>query len=224
MKIGTWNLDADWSDAHKSLLSEADCDVWLLTEVSPETSMEDYDHHYSAHRMVRGQHYAAILSRLSLQALQDPHPASAAAVVGGITYCTSILPWSTCAHDIASPWAGGCTVENMVCETIDQLVETLPVSNLVWGGDWNQNLTGAWEHIGSRGGRARIEQALKTWYMKVPTACLSHRLKGCHSIDHIAVPMNWSCSSAISVDASGLSDHDAYIIKGEPNAARRPPT
>ncbi len=215
MKIGTWNLNADWSDAHKALLIHADCDVWLLTEVSPEISMRGYDHHFSEQRMVRGQHYAAILSRLSLQALKDPHPASVATVVDGITYCTSILPWSTCAHDISSPWAGGHTVENMVGETIDRLKAGLPDSNLVWGGDWNQNLVGGWEHVGSSGGCAKIEQALKAWNMKVPTASLSHQLEGSHAIDHIALPMNWICSSATRLKASELSDHDAYIIEAE---------
>ena len=213
MKIGTWNLNADWSDAHRALLHQADCDVWLLTEASPQTSLQGFERHFSAHSMVRGQHYAAILSRLSLHKLQDPHPASAAAVVEGITYCTSILPWSTCAHDVSSPWSGCLSVENMVGETIDRLMKELPDSNLVWGGDWNQNLVGGWEHVGSRGGCARIEEALKAWDLQAPTASLPHRLVGSHSIDHIAVPMNWICSCAIRVDATELSDHDAYIIE-----------
>lgn len=215
MKIGTWNLDARWSDAHGSFLMQQECDLWLLTEVSPDTALSGCDRHFSEHRMVRGQHYAGILSRLSLKKLPDPHHASAAAVVDGITYCSSILPWSTCAHDDGSPWVGGSKVENMVRETIDQLQKELPCSNLVWGGDWNQNLAGGWEWVGSGGGRARIERALTEWGLQIATAELPSRLKGCHTIDHIAVPVDWIWSSPVRLDASGLSDHDAYVIQTE---------
>lgn len=33
MRIGTWNLAGRWSLAHQSFLEDAECDVWLLTEV-----------------------------------------------------------------------------------------------------------------------------------------------------------------------------------------------
>ena len=226
MKIGTWNLNARWSAEHKALMIREACDVWLLTEVSPSVSIFDYHHHFSAKRMSRGQHYSAILSRLPLRALPDPHPASAAVVVGDITFCSTILPWSTCAHDPSSPWSGGGKVEDMVRETVDQISESLPKTNLVWGGDWNQNLVGGWEHVGSINGRARLDETVQKLTLKVPTADLPHQLKGSHTIDHIAVPRQWNCHSAIRVDASSLSDHDAYIVEAEPchagNALRSP--
>lgn len=221
MRIGTWNLNAKWSAAHEALLTRdfygAPCDVWLLTEVNPKAlaankTIAGYQCHLSTRVMACGQHWAAILSKQPIIRLPDPHEASAAALINGITYCTSILPWSTCAHDISSPWAGGFRVEDMVGETIDCLKKELPDSNLVWGGDWNQNLVGGWEHVGSSGGCTKIEKALKEWHLQVPAQSLSHRLEGSHSIDHIAVPMNWICNSAIRVAASELSDHDAYII------------
>ena len=34
VRIGTWNLAGRWSDEHRTLILTADCDVWLLTEVS----------------------------------------------------------------------------------------------------------------------------------------------------------------------------------------------
>lgn len=215
MKIGTWNLDARWTAAHEALLTQEHVDVWLLTEVSPSLSIPGFQHHFSEHRMMRGQHYSAILSRLPLQQLPDPHPASAAAILDGIVYCSSILPRSTCAHDPASPWAGGTSVEEMVRDSINQISQSLNTKSLVWGGDWNQNLVGNWEYVGSSGGRARIECAVTKWDLKVLTASLPHRRAGYHSIDHIAVPSTWKRRKSTRLDATSLSDHDAYIIEAE---------
>ncbi len=41
MRIGTWNLDAKWSEEHQALLTNEHCDVWLLTEVSPRARWAD---------------------------------------------------------------------------------------------------------------------------------------------------------------------------------------
>lgn len=216
MKIGTWNLDAHWNSAHEELLINADCDVWLLTEVSPSAIISGYQRHFSKQCMARGQHYSAIFSRMPLNPIPDPHPASAAALIDDVTYCCSILPWSTCAHDPLSPWAGGASVEGMVRDTIDSILESVATPNLVWGGDWNQNLIGGWENVGSGGGRSHIECAVRTLDLKVPTANLLHRLEGSHTIDQIAVPKTWNCHSAVRIEAAKLSDHDVYTIKVEP--------
>ncbi len=223
MKIGTWNLDARWTAAHEALLTREHVDVWLLTEVSPSLSIPGFHRHFSKHRMARGQHYSAILSRLPLQPLPDqplpdPHPASAAAILDGIVYCSSILPWSTCAHDLSSPWAGGTSVQEMVRDSIDQISQSLNTTSLVWGGDWNQNLDGDWEYVGSSGGRAEIERAVEKWDLQVLTASLPHRRAGNHTIDHIAVPRTWKHGKATRLDATSLSDHDAYIIEAEQDA------
>ena len=36
MRVGTWNLAGKWSDAHKAILVNQDCYVWLLTDVKDE--------------------------------------------------------------------------------------------------------------------------------------------------------------------------------------------
>lgn len=216
MRIGTWNLEGHWSAAHQALLSREQCDVWLLTEVSASASLEKFNKHFSALRMTPGKCFSAIFSKAPLRRLPDPHPASAAVVTGDVTFCCSVLPWSTCAKAPSSPWHDGTSSEEMIRETLNDLAQGLPTNGFVWGGDWNQNLIGGWEHVGSKAGCKRLKLALEQWDLQVPTAGFAHRLAGSHSIDHIAVPNEWSCHRVIRVDAASLSDHDAYIVDVEP--------
>ena len=116
MRIGTWNLDAKWSEAHQTLLTSQHCDVWLLTEVPPKARGNDekiagYYSHFSSGVMVPGQHWAAVLSMMPLTPLPDPHETSAAALVDGITYCSTILPWAGCTHHGPNPWVGSSLAE-----------------------------------------------------------------------------------------------------------------
>jgi hypothetical protein len=104
MRIGTWNLNATWTPAHERVLSESDCDVWLVTEAHVGISLDGNVTHLSADRMDRGQHWAGVLSRRPQEVLPDPHPASAAVAVGGVVFCSSVLPWRSCGN--GAPWQG----------------------------------------------------------------------------------------------------------------------
>jgi hypothetical protein len=218
MRIGTWNLDAQWSPAHQALLARGYCDVWLLTEVRPSAGepnppLADYQCHLSKGTMARGQHYAAILSLLSLTPLHGTHEASASAVVDGIAYCATVLPWAGCAQQPTSPWVGA-SLEEMARAAIDRLKAALPKGSTVWGGDWNQNLAGGWQNVGSRPMRTLIESVVTSLDLRVATAALPHQAGACaFTIDHIAVPWHWKVRCADRVAATGLSDHDAYIIE-----------
>ena len=97
---------------------------------------------------------------------------------------------------------------------------SLPAGNLVWGGDWNQNLFGGWQHVGCSKGRILIEEALLRLNLQNPTAGLSHQQSG-YTIDHIALPKRWNCYNARSVEASNLSDHAAYIVEAAQVAVRQ---
>jgi len=213
MKIGTWNLDARWSPEHEAILIQENCDVWLLTEVPEAAFLSGYCRHLSKERMTRGQYYAAILSRSQQSPLKDPHAASAACVIDGVTYWSSILPWSSCGVDTSSPWHGVKTVAEMIDNTIDQLLKNIPTTSLVWGGDWNQNINGGWQYVGSNGGRSLLNNALARLNLQVPTASLPHRIHGFCTIDQIAVPKQWVCGDAARIKATNLSDHDAYTIE-----------
>ena len=96
------------------------------------------------------------------------------------------------------------------------LMQALPSTGLVWGGDWNHALAGP-EYAGSKAGRAHIHRALTDLRLQVPTAKLANRLPGLLTIDHIGVPESCEVVDARQVDASAggcrLSDHDMYVVE-----------
>ena len=217
MRIGTWNVENRlMTEDHRALLLREDVDIWLLTEVNRKWADDagkkilHFNCHLSDEVMGRKQHWAAVLSVSRLKPLNDPHAASAAAVVNGVTYYSTILPWRGVKSD-SVPWHGLNHAE-MTKEAIETLFRELPASDLVWGGDWNHSLIGR-EHAGSMGGRTHVLEAIKKLGLNVPTTGLSHRGNYCHAIDHIGVPLSWRVESAIRIDADGLSDHDAYVVE-----------
>ena len=180
MRIGTWNLDNKWSSAHADLLIDQDCGVWLLTEVRDTVVLPGYVAHVTAGTMARGQRWAGVFSRSPLTAMPDPHVASACAVVDGVTFCSSILPWRSCGP---VPWGEGTHAER-TARALSSLVGVLPRGDLVWGGDWNHSLFGA-KWAGSKAGRAHLESSLDQLGLQVPTRDLPHRLDGVGTVDHI---------------------------------------
>lgn len=191
---------------------EADCDVWLLTEVDERTSLPGYAIHATQSRMAARRHWAAVVSRLPMTSSPDPHPASAAAQIGATTYISSILPWKACGS--RPPWSGQRHAEKTANAVDDLLLGLRAARSVVWGGDWNHALSGK-EYAGSQGGRHAILEALDLLGLDVPTSELPHRIDGLLSIDHIAVPHGWSTSATRLVaehSDTRLSDHDAYAV------------
>lgn len=216
MRIGTWNMAGWLKPGWRDLLLHADCDVWLLTEVNEAVELPGYSVHRAEARMAARRHWAAVLSKAPLTPLPDPHPASAAAVVDGVTYCSSILPWRSSPGE--PMWPGAEPPRNLHAGrtgyALKTLLAQLPRQQLVWGGDWNHALSGT-ESAGSLGGRARLLAAVEELDLQVPTAHLPHRLDGLLSIDHVGVPTTWTVRAAERVDARGLSDHDCYVVDAE---------
>jgi len=70
--------------------------VWLLTELRDDVVIPGYVGHVTSGTMARGQRWAGVFSRSRLTSIPDPHAASACAVVDGVTFCSSILPWRSC--------------------------------------------------------------------------------------------------------------------------------
>lgn len=213
MRIGTWNLAGRWTAAHRELLVEIDCDVLLLTEVSERLEIPGYAGHLTVELMAARRRWAGVFSRSDLVALPDPHPASALAEVEGLTFCSTILPWSGAPR--RPPWIDG----NHAAKTkhaVDALLAVLPKTDLVWGGDWNHALRGR-EWAGSMGGRECLAAALVDLDLEVPTSELGHRIADLLSIDHIAVARGSSVTAAEHVPATRngvhLSDHDAYVVQ-----------
>lgn len=213
VRIGTWNIAGRWSEHHQALLVEADCDVWLLTEVNERTVLPKYSVQLSQERMAPRRRWAGIASRLPMASSPDPHPASAQAQIGATTYVSSILPWRSCGAN--KPWVGDRHVDKTENAIDDLLLHLRVADSLVWGGDWNHALTGK-EYAGSIGGRQAVLAALESVSLDATTAGLPHRIDGLFTIDHLAVPAGLS-SRAWRIDATHeckrLSDHDAYVVE-----------
>jgi hypothetical protein len=219
IRIGTWNIQGRWTHLHRDLLTGQSADLWLLTEVNSKILgshgiVTDFYCHTSGNYMQKNRHWSAVLSRAPHEVLADPHAASVAVSVEGITYCSSVLPWAGCGRQIDSPWIDG-SLADKASEAVGEIIKRLPSSRVVWGGDWNQNLSGGRQFVGSAGMRNVIESALSLMNLKVATRNLPHRLPGFRSIDHIAVPSDWTVGAAERISAEGLSDHDAYVVKVE---------
>ncbi|GAB3038755.1 hypothetical protein GCM10011376_34070 [Nocardioides flavus (ex Wang et al. 2016)] len=215
MRIGTWNLAGRWSDDHRNVLLEADCDVWLLTEVDERTSLPGFAMHLSAATMAARRRWAAVASRVPMASSPDPHRASVAAQVGATTYVSSVLPWR--AARSGPVWVGERHA-GRTQNAVDELTLRLRAApSVVWGGDWNHALLGK-EYAGSKAGRASVTAALDELGLVVPTTELPHAIDGLLSIDHVAVPAGWSATARRIVaesDGRRLSDHDAYVVDAQ---------
>jgi len=217
MRIGTWNLAGLWDHRRRALIESLDVDVWLFTEISEHTDLPGFHSVWAEGEMAAKRRWAAVFACEQLRALPQPHPATAAADLAGLTLWSSILPWRTCGE--RPPWRGTDHTQRTRA-TLDALVAAAPDRRLVWGGDWNHALEGR-EYAGSHDGRAALLDAVSRFGLAVPTAQLGHPLPGLLSIDHIAVPTEWRCTTrrvVAEVGETRLSDHDIYIIDAQPDA------
>jgi len=98
---------------------------------------------------------------------------------------------------------------------MESLKAALPKSKTVWGGDWNQNLAGGWQRVGSAEMRRDIESTLKFLELQVVTAQLPFKSSPSqNTIDHIAVPLRWNIrGKPRQIPAARLSSHDAYFVE-----------
>jgi hypothetical protein len=211
MRIGTWNMDGKASAAHADFLHSQDCDVLLLTEVRDCLSLDGYHIVVSAAEMLPGKRWAVIASKEKFIEVESPHPASVIAKSAGTTYVSSTLPWSGSGGKPA--WSGIDHAARMNA-TLEALAPVLRAQkSLVWGGDWNQSLSGP-ERAGSGAGRAALLTLLAELQMVTPTAVLSHRIAGLRSIDHVAVRSGVEQTERVAAlhESKWLSDHDFYQV------------
>ncbi|HEX8971243.1 endonuclease/exonuclease/phosphatase family protein [Oryzihumus sp.] len=214
MRIGTWNLAGRWSTQHRTLMLSESCDIWLLTEVPRGLDLDGFHQHRSKESIVAERRWAAVLSKAWLTPENDPHPASCAATVEGITFCSSVLPWRSARP--RRPWVQGKHAEKTRSALVSIELDLAGKPDVVWGGDWNHSLTGP-ETAGSLQGRLYLAATLERLQLQVPTSDLPHRLPGISSIDHIAVSRDLPKPKArwVPAEAHGrrLSDHDAYVVE-----------
>jgi hypothetical protein len=213
VRIGTWNLEGRWSQDHAHLLRDADCDVWLLTELNIDTTLDDWHQHTTADRMGETTYWAAVLSRHPIEPDADPHFATATSVVADVRFVSSVLPW----RSAGERWPGRGLTEKM--DSVLAALAPVVDRHTVWGGDWNQSLHGR-EYVGTTAGRASILSFCADRSLDVPTALLASATPSMRSIDHLAIPNTWRLDGVRRIVArSGtrrLSDHDAYVVDTSP--------
>ena len=134
MRIGTWNLEGRWSDAHEDLLLEANCDVWLLTEVPASLALVGFDQHRTIDLMSSGKgakHWAAILSTVESQ-VRNPTLIRPPLLRWSATSesSSSVLPWRTC---VGPAWTGETLAETQEL-AIQPLRLSLASAATIWGG------------------------------------------------------------------------------------------
>lgn len=112
------------------------CDILLLTEASDRIDLSGISCHRTAGEIARRRRWAGVWSRLPAKPLPDPHGATALVEIDGLRFCSSILPWRSCAE--RAPWVGANT-EQRTREAVAAIVDVRPD---VWGGDFNHALTG----------------------------------------------------------------------------------
>jgi hypothetical protein len=216
MRIATWNLDARWSSEHAAVLRDQAADVWCLTEVAlaaiDDGQIAGYPAVASTGRMSRGQFYAVVAARLTPTAARFPHPATVVADVGGVTVASSVLPWSRAGDQSGGVWVGD-RIDDWLADALAAIRES---GATVWGGDWNRNLSGGWQSVGTARSGVAIRDAVDAMGLAVATAKLPHYKPGLLAIDHIAVPVSWRVLAARRVAVGRLSDHDAYVVDAEP--------
>jgi hypothetical protein len=212
VRIGTWNLAGRYSSRHQSLLEEAACDVWLLTEVPAALDLSG--HLVRSEEMRREKSWAAIWSAEALVAAPAVHPAAALARRSDLLLCCCVLPW----RGGRAHWPDeGPDTAAITRAALSHLRPALlsGVPALVWGGDWNHAMSGR-EYVGSGAGRAAILDLVAEARLQVVTGAAAHAQSGLLSIDHIAVPAGWRVSSCQRLAAEAgngrLSDHDAYLV------------
>lgn len=206
-------MDGGWSRGHQAVLRELDCDLMLLTEPHVDVEIAGHRIHATSRRMGPKKHWAAILTNGVIERIDDPYPASAAALVDGILVCASVLPWPLAGEN----WPWGPPDHQLRMElNLDHIVKAMTSDLIIWGGDWNQPLTGNLAGF-RRAARASILCVVDRLRLQVPTASLPGRHQPQCSIDHIAVPHSWSIRAAghVAVERS-LSDHDAYWVEVHP--------
>lgn len=225
LRVGTWNLDRDkppWRQPFQADHISEEADLWLLTEVPVAWQRVTAKVTFSGTRPAeKGQYWSAIISKWPLERIPAKHPALAMAHVdhpdGAFLAASSVFPW----RGAAKFWPSGdgdTFAERCVCTLVkhtDEIVAAQGDLPVVWGGDFNQALSGH-DYVGSDVGRRALRDAFEDLGLRAVTIEAAGQEPPQRSIDHIAIPEEWSLR-AMNVqrpesDGRLLSDHPSYVV------------
>jgi hypothetical protein len=214
VRIATWNMAADEVGSGRAFLASLCCDVLLLTEVPQDLQLARYRLRFSEGVMACGQVFAAVATPDDPEECVRPHLASVASELGGMTFMASVLPWRSAQE--TDGFAGDSQGER-TRGAVEAIALWWSSGTVVWGGDWNHELSGPIS-AGSKIGQEAILGLVRERGLQVPTSVLGSE-HGSASVNHIAVPDSWKVMSVERhVASSGgkrLSDHDAYVVQVE---------
>jgi hypothetical protein len=137
---------------------------------------------------------------------------TASARLGRTTFMASVLPWRSAQ---GADGFSGVSQGERTRGALDTIAGGWPEGPVVWGGDWNHELSGRIS-AGSKAGQKAILGLLREHRMQVPTSVLGSE-RGFGSVNHIAVPDRCTVlrveRHAAMSDGKTLSDHDAYVVE-----------
>jgi hypothetical protein len=236
MRIGTWNLDRGkplWQRPFQSGHICKAADLWLLTEVPSHMKFGEVRSSFSG-SVPPGddQSWAAVSSTFPMEPIPSEHPSLAMARIDHpkgrpFVAASSVFPWRTAAK--YWPVEDGDTFAERCAGTLAKHLAEISVASgglpVVWGGDFNQALSGP-ERVGSDVGRQALLDAFKELGLRVVTVEAAGQDPNQRSIDHIAIPEDWT-SWALEVqppqsDGRLLSDHPSYVVSVERDAVVAP--
>lgn len=239
MVVATWNLaqrspHGEYGRLQRDVLTELGADVLLLTEVRADFSLPGYHLQRSEPRALakRPMSWCAIATSEPIEQVPTDTPGFTAgwsAQLGWALAC-SVLPW----RGAGDHWPGdpGQPLAERFAQTLQSHVDQLPTARpLLWGGDFNQALTGP-EGAGTRDGRVLLRRVTAELGLSSPTTALESLAAPHKAIDHVFVPdPTTRAERQVPLTSTGrpASDHPLYVLapvsRGEapPPAAHRPP-
>jgi endonuclease/exonuclease/phosphatase family metal-dependent hydrolase len=245
VRLTTWNLkdcpsiQSGRGQLIEEMLAAFNADITLLTEVNAEWAADGQDVSMSPHR--RGYEgrlrLAGVHSRLPLEQLDMPagHPVEEEALclvraktseseTESILIACSVLPW----RGAAKWWSGlrDVSKEDGVARQFSAVLEhhlgrikaaRLPKEPVVWGGDFNQELSGPFS-AGTIKGRLELLRAFDELLLEPLTMTSRHLVPELRSVDHLAVSRGWMTWGEPAVDGDPgsdfPSDHARYEVEG----------
>ena len=197
LRVGTWNLDRDrplWRQPHQADHVRSQADLWLLTEVPANWQFGTANTSFSQSRPNEDdQYWSGIISRWHVEPIATKHPSLALARIDHpgepFLAAASVFPWRGAAE--FWPTGDGDTFADRCVNTLDahaaEICEARCGLPVVWGGDFNQALSGR-DYVGSDAGRAALLKAFEHLRLRAVTVKSHGQVPPHQSIDHIAIP------------------------------------
>jgi hypothetical protein len=227
LRLGTWNLERSeprWRLQRQATHISNEADLWLLTHVPSYLHVDTEKPSFSGLRPGEtNQCWAAITFKWPMQYVPSRHPSLVMARIshpgGDFLAASSVFPWRTA---MSWPFGEGVSFPRRCAQTLAAHAKEIGRASaglsIVWGGNFNQALTGR-ERVGSDVGRGALLEAFETLGLRAVTGEANGQDPRQRSIDHIAIPSTWS-SRVVRVqrpksDNRLLSNHPAYVVSVE---------